>query len=483
MIEPGPLSRITDTVSAEFWDGDRLRAEIARRASVMRRFGAGRGRCVIIHRGARPAFFADLFAAWRLGACVACTHPGLSDDELGIIVDFISPAVVLVGDDFAGDARLPVPVVDAGTELPGADPGTLPPGDATLDDPALILFTSGTTGTPKGVVHSYRSLLARAALNRAHIGDAVLARTLCVLPPHFGHGLIGNCLTPLLAGQHLFLAPGIDVRQAARLGDILGDHAISFMSSVPALWRLALRVARPPAEQTLRQVNVGSAPLSADLWKSIISWAGTRNVLNMYGITETANWLAGASGADHEPEDGLIGRMWGGSMGVRADDGTIRRQGEGEIVVQSPSLMQGYYRLPELTAEVLRGGWFHTGDTGSIDATGTARLTGRIKHEINRAGIKIHPEDVDLLLERHPAVGESCTFGMPDEISGEIVAVAVRLRDDVRVSVDELRTWCRARLRREAVPEKWYIVEEIPKTDRGKVNRRHVMEHCAGRAR
>jgi len=472
-----PLScSIATTESGADWDGGRLAMEVERRAVMLGRQGVGRKTCILLHRVSEPEFFADLFAAWRLGACVACTNPGLSRDELVNVARFISASILVArSGTVAGVADLPLVHTDE-TAPAGAAPS--PSAGGSLDDPALILFTSGTTGTPKGVVHTFRSLLARVALNRAYIGDAALARTLCLLPPHFGHGLIGNCLTPLLAGQRLVLAPGMDMKRAAALGGIIDRNGITFMSSVPALWRVALKVAGPPKPGSLSRIHVGSAPLSAELWNRIIDWAGTRNVVNMYGITETANWVAGGSAMEFAPEDGLIGRAWGGSLGVICDDGQLRAEGEGELVVQTPSLMQGYYQLPELTAAVLRNGWFHTGDIGRIDAFGVVRLTGRRKHEINRAGVKIHPEDIDLLLERHPDVVESCTFGIPDDISGEIVGIAIKLEADSNATIEALREWCRSRLRREAVPERWFLVTEIPKTDRGKVNRADVMRRC-----
>ena len=281
---------------------------------------------------------------------------------------------------------------------------------AVLDDPALMLFTSGTTGTPKGVVHTFRSLVARLALNETFIGRADLSRTLCTLPTHFGHGLIGNCLTPLLHGGDVILMSGSDVRAVAQLGTIIDRYETSFMSSVPAFWKMALKMSKPPSGGSLRRVHVGSAPLSADLWSKIVGWSGTSNVVNMYGITETANWIGGASAAEFEPQDGLVGRMWGGRAAVLSDDGNLLSEGEGQILVQCPSLMAGYFDLDDLTARVLKDGWFHTGDIGRIEA-GVVRLTGREKYEINRAGLKVHPEDIDLLLERHQGVVEACAFG------------------------------------------------------------------------
>lgn len=474
----GPLGTITDLARGEAWPAERLRAEVLRRAASLIRHGARPGRHVIIAHGGTPAFFADLFAVWRLGACAVCTDPGLTKAELENVAAFAEPAAVLV-EAGASPPTLPgVPVLDlaeedAGEEVTGGSSGT-------LDDPALILFTSGTTGTPKGVVHTFRSLLARIALNQAHIGARTMRRSLCVLPTHFGHGLIGNCLTPLLAGGDLWLWPNPGVAGAGSLGKAVSEARITFMSSVPAFWKLALRLSSPPERPSLERVHVGSAPLSREVWSAVAEWSGA-HVANMYGITETANWIGGASSGEFAPADGLLGRPWGGSIAVRDGEGTLRARGEGEIVVQTPSLMQGYFRRPDLTGEVLERGWLRTGDLGHLDEAGRLWLTGRAKNEINRAGLKVQPEEIDLLLERHPDVAEACAFGVPDETSGELVGVAVRLTQPGGITAGELRTWCRERLRRESVPDKWFIVEEIPKTDRGKVNRARVLEFCLAR--
>ena len=152
--------------------------------------------------------------------------------------------------------------------------------------------------------------------------------------------------------------------------------------------------------------------------------------------------------------------------------------GEGELLLRPPALMNGYFRRPDLTAAVMRDGWFSTGDIGRIDHEGFIRLTGRLKHEINRGGMKVSPEEIDLLLERHDGVLEACAFGLPDEIAGEVVAVAVKLDDQGELSAEDLRRWCIERIRRECVPERWFIVDQIPKTDRGKINRDTVRETC-----
>ncbi len=469
---------VCEAQSGEVWPGHRIAEEAASRARRLRALGVGRGDRVMICHGGSAAFFADLFAVWQAGGCAICVNPGLSAEQLDALAGFADPVVALSGSGRTTPQIGRLPTMDLGDAAPAGDPGGEDSG-AELDDEALILFTSGTTGQPKGVVHTFRSLLARVALNQAAIPAQERSVVLCPLPTHFGHGLIGNALTALLDGGELVLMPDPDIRSLAGLSEVIDRHKVTFMSSVPTFWKLALKIARRPEAGTLRRVHVGSAPLSADLWLQIADWCGTRNVWNMYGITETANWIGGACAADGAPVDGGIGRVWGGQAAVRTADGDIRAHGVGEILVQSPSLMKGYLKRPDLTQEALRDGWFCTGDVGSIDADGQVRLTGRLKHEINRAGMKVHPEDIDLLLERSDMVREACSFGLPDDLAGEIVAVAVVAADGADFDLEALKAWTASRLAREQVPERWFILDDLPKSDRGKINRADIADMCA----
>lgn len=466
----------------EYASGVWLDEQSRARAALLRAAGVSAGDRIAIAHGNSAGFFADLFAVWRVGACAVCLNPGLTPGELENVCSFAEPRTLLGSDgsqlpDVPGLTALCLGDAVGTGKADGADNDPDPSG--CLDDDALMLFTSGTTGEPKGVVHSYRSLLARTALNAGHIGRDAMARTLCVLPTHFGHGLIGNCLTPLLSGQSVLLAPAGNLDVIANLGSIIDEHRITFMSSVPSFWRKVLKSAPAPAGGTLQRVHVGSAPLPAGLWRDVADWCGTRAVYNMYGITETANWLAGAP----LPEggnggEGYVGPMWGGNAAILAEDGGIAFEGEGEVLVQTPSLMKGYFRRPDLTDAVLRDGWYRTGDVGELDSRGHLRLIGRRKYEINRGGLKVHPEDIDMVLERHQDVREACAFSMPHEVEGETVAAAVALTPGSTLSITDLRKWCARHLVREKLPERWFIVPEIPKTDRGKVSRDAVARAC-----
>lgn len=474
MFDLSRLGTVTDIFSGITLDGTALRAQIAGRFERLASCGVGKGDHVLIAHGGTTAFFVDLLAVWLRGGVAICVNPGVTANELSCLADFSKPVLLIAGNGTTAPSGLSQ-IEPGGSETADGDSVaiTLP---FTADDKVLVLFTSGTTGDPKGVVHTAGSLFRRVTENIRIIGHDVLENTLCVLPTHFGHGLIGNSLTPLMAGQHLHLFVNPGLPGIASLSKVLDDHKITFMSSVPSFWKVALKAAEPPTCRTLKRVQVGSAPLSSLLWMDIMKWSGAQ-VCNLYGITETANWAAGACSGDFAPEDGLVGRMWGGSAAVKTMRGEISDTGEGEILLRTPGMMAGYLFRDDLTSTAMRDGWYHTGDWGTIDEGGVIRLSGRIKSEINRAGMKVLPEELDLLMERHPSVLEACAFGVPDPLLGEAVGIAVRLAEQAP-TVKELREWCAERIRSECVPERWFVVSEIPKTDRGKLNRDRVRNFC-----
>ena len=457
------------------WSPADFASEVTNRAAALTAAKIASGSTVIVAHSGTARFFADLFAVWALGCTAACIDAALTKNEIETLIDFVEPSAILV-DEVTLGAQFDVPVLQLARAPFSTTP--IPHSTSDLNWPALILFTSGTTGDPKGVVLSFRALLNRIALNRDALGPAVRMRTLVTLPTSFGHGLIGNALTPLMSSGDIVLHP-LGLPLAQTLGKIIDLHRIGFLSSVPAFWRLALKFSNAPGESTLARVHVGSAPLSTDLWAKIAEWTRA-DVVNCYGVTELANWVAGASARVDGIADGLVGTPWGGEAAVRDRTGAIRTTGEGELLVRSPSVMSGYLRRPDLTAQVLVDGWYHTGDTAHIDERGLIRLTGRIKDEINRAGLKVQPAEIDALLETHPAVAEACVFGLADAVSGEIVAAAVRRAPGETVSVESLTKWCATRLRREAIPERWFIVDKLPRNERGKINRDAVRRLLIG---
>jgi acyl-CoA synthetase (AMP-forming)/AMP-acid ligase II len=199
-------------------------------------------------------------------------------------------------------------------------------------------------------------------------------------------------------------------------------------------------------------VFCGSAPLTAAIWRAVAEWTGAP-VSNVYGLTETASWVTGTT-AGAGPEDGLVGRPWGSAVAVSADsDGPVNGSTpvsppltEGPVWVRTPSLMRGYLGRPDLTHAAVRAGWLATGDVGHLDMEGRLYLRGRQREEINRGGGKVHPEDVEAVVEQFDATLDSCAFGYEDDLGQEEVAMAVVLRAGDDEVLRRLYAWVRARL-------------------------------------
>ncbi len=484
------VGNLAEPISGRRWSRKQIGHEVGKRIARFQRHGLARGDRVFVAYGNRLEFFAELLAIWRLGACAVPVDARLTSFEVSTLVAAAMPRLALYDDATPADVvdalkASGVPVIDTidtGDEVANA-------GLSRLDDDALILFTSGSTGAPKGVVHTHRSLRARWMSLRDHLGTEPFARTLCMLPTHFGHGLICNSLFPWLAGQDLFITPPFRPDIIMRMGAIIDEHRITFMSSVPSVWNLALKLAKPPQGGTLRRVHCGSAPLSAHVWEGIRKWTGTRQVCNAYGITETGSWVVGLNDADCEAEDGLIGQGWGAVIKIlRNADTSAPLDASGECAVgeagyvwlNTPALMKGYFQRDDLTEKAVIDGWFMTGDIGFLDDKGRLVLRGRERDEINKGGMKIYPSDVDAVVERFAQATDVCTFALEDALYGQTVAMAVVLKTQDDDTIRELYQWMKAHLAEPKMPGRWWLVQEIPRTSRGKINRDNVRDACLG---
>jgi len=482
------VGNLVEPLSGRTWQTRDVHREVARRTARFQAHGVRRGDRVFLLFGNRLEFFAELLAVWRLGACAVPIDARLTAFEIENLARTATPRVAITDD--ATPPELTKTLGNSGVAVIGTtevDEMESDTHEAKLDSDALILFTSGSTGEPKGVVHTHRSLRARWMALADHLPGDAFARSLCMLPTHFGHGLICNALFPWLAGRDLYITPPFRPDLIARLGPLIDEHEITFLSSVPPMWKLASKIAKPPQRATLRRVHCGSAPLSAAAWEEIRNWCGTRHVCNAYGITETGSWVAGAREADVAAEDGLIGEGWGAVVQVlRTNDTTQPLRAEercatgesGYVWLNTPALMKGYFQRDDLTSKTVADGWFMTGDIGFLDARNRLYLRGRERDEINKGGMKIYPSDIDAVVERFARASDVCAFPIDDLIYGQAVGMAVVLQDRQPQTISELYDWLKEHLAEHKLPSRWWVLDNIPRTSRGKVNRDAVRAAC-----
>ena len=358
--------------------------------------------------------------------------------------------------------------------------GTLAP-DRRDTDVALICFTSGTTGRPKGAMLTYGNLFAGSRCLWAAWGwrsDDVL---LHALPLFHIHGLLVALHGALFAGAKAILEPGFD---AARiLGRLARGEATIFMG-VPTMYNRMVAVPDPEAYrlETVRLLTSGSAPLSAETFRAFQRLYG-HTVLERYGMTETGIVLSNPLEAERRP--GSVGMPLSG-VEVRLVDpegrGPVPEGVPGEILVRGPTVFKGYWQRDEEThASFKEGGWFRTGDLARQDRDGYFYLVGRRKELIITGGFNVYPREVEEVLLGHEAVEEAAVMGEPDPDLGERVVAAVACKQGGSgVSSHALLAYCRERLAGYKCPRQVYILSSLPKNEMGKVCKDRVRSLVKG---
>jgi len=352
--------------------------------------------------------------------------------------------------------------------LPAEAPIRIRPGD-----PALLMYTSGTTGTPKGAVLSHANLIAAASAVAAWHGLTPRDRCLSSLPLYHINGQVIATLTPFLSGGSLIAPHRFSV---STWWETAQKHEATWINLVPTIIAYLLNAADAQRAYRFPGIRFGrcaSAPLPPGQHREFERTFGIP-VIEAMGMTETSSIVFANPQDPAKRKYGSPGIACGVEAKViDAQQGTTLAAGTpGEICLRGSCVMSAYYKSPEQTAQAFdREGWLRTGDLGYQDADGYYFITGRLKELIIKGGENIAPREIDEVLLKHPAVLEAASVGIPDPNYGQDIRACVVLKPGAHASAKELRAFCLGELGRYKTPKQFRFVSELPKGPSGKVQR------------
>jgi len=393
--------------------------------------------------------------------------------DAGITRIVTEPAFEAVISDAVAQAGGPAPRMTAMRDLLAGAPRAAPaPG---MDAAAVILYTSGTTGKPKGVVHTHASLTAQVdVLHRAWEWSEE-DRLLHILPLHHVHGLVNGLLGALWAGAELRL---VEKFEAARVWSAFAADEATVFYAVPTIYHQLAEAWEKQDSQTrrrwaegagrLRLAVSGSAALPAPLWSRWRDLTG-QALLERYGMTEIGMAISNPYRGERRP--GTVGQpLPGMTVRIVTEEGRDVSPGDsGEIWVEGPTLFKEYWGKPEATRETFTDGWFRTGDVAQV-VDGYVRIVGRASVDILKsAGYKLSALEIEEVLAGHPAIGEVAVVGIPDPEWGEVVTACVIARPGQSLALDSLRDWCKDKLAAYKVPRRLVLRDALPRNAMGKV--------------
>ncbi len=470
------LERTGDYDSLSFEDEWLSSAQLHARARPLARgladLGVAPGDRVVVFAANRPEVGIAYNAIWRTGAVVTPAIFLLPAPELRHIVDDSEPRALITTPEFADTAReaageARVIVTDDFEQLESE--GELPIVDRADTDLAALMYTGGTTGRAKGVMLTHESLwlAGKAARDAGYVPGVV--RGLTALPLSHAYGLLVT-----VYGLHAVeQEPSVLMRwfAADRWLELAAEHRIQIAAVVPSMLQLLL--AEPLEEHDLSELRYlasGAAPLAPELVHELARRLPHVEVREGYGLTETSALVSSTP-----PGRGRVGSVGlpvpGVEVAILDDEGRERAGGEiGEICCRSRLVMQGYWRAPELTADVVRDGWLRTGDLGRVDEDGYLYVVDRKKDLIIRGGFNVFPRDVEEALVEHGAVEAAAVVGRPDHECGEEVVAFVALSGEA--TPEELVAWSRERIGGYKYPREVHVVGALPLTPIGKVDRK-----------
>ena len=474
----------------ETWTFTRLWDECRRAASALLAHGIVPGDRVAIWAPNSREWVVAAIAAQTCGAAIVPLNTRLKGREAGDILRRTGARLLFTVEDFLGtDYRallateeLPaletIVLLDTGFEafVAGGRGQSDPAVVATLDhlcsdDLSDIMFTSGTTGTPKGVMMTYGRVLPQCAVWIANTGLAEGERYLIVNPFFHSFGMKVGWVACLLAGAVMVPMPQFDVAAAAKC---IARDRINFLPGPPTIFQMLLAHREKTGfdVSSLRGGTTGAATVPPALVERIRDELGIRDIITAYGMTECVNITSCRPGDSAQLIATTCGAaIPGNDVIVAGPDGRELPRGEvGEIRVRGQGVMLGYLDDAEATAEAIDAdGWLHTGDIGTMDAQGYVRITDRLKDMFISGGFNVYPAEVEKLLSAHPAISMAAVIGVPDERMGEVGKAFIVLRPAAEVSETALQEWSRANMANYKVPRHFAFVDDLPRNAAGKV--------------
>jgi long-chain acyl-CoA synthetase len=454
-------------------DGNRslTNAGLLERVRAARRhldeLGVGAGDVVAVKLRNRVEFVVVLFACWRLSATVTPVNPSLTEAEVMRQLEASGARLLVVEDGVS--APVGVATLAVGN-LYAKGPGWDGPPLVDHSALALLIFTSGTTGVPKGVMLDHANLDAMAEMGRQALQIGPEDRCLLILPLFHVNGIVVSVLMPLLAGGSVVIAERFDPRT---FFDLVEAERPSYFSAVPTIYTVlaALPDDVRPDTSSVRFGICGAAPASAELLSRFEARYGFP-LIEGYGLSEgtcasTINPVVGPRRA------GTVGIAFPGQQIRIVDEaGTEMAAGvDGEVIIAGPNVMRGYLGRPDETGRVIVDGWLHTGDVGHLDTDGYLTLVGRSKDMIIRGGENIYPKEIEDVLTSDPTVLEAAVIGVPDDKWGETVAAYVQPRPGRTINPEELQALCASNLAGYKRPTSITVMDAIPKNAVGKTDK------------
>ncbi len=481
-VNASPQNKAIITPEGTCWSYDDLNRQTAVLCGYLVKLGLGQGDRIGVLMPNSLYYVALVHAAMRMQLVLVPLNIRLSVEELQYQIEhtecsavFCSAETISTAKKLTGCAQYTLEH-DGVADIPAlwstkpAEPVWL--AEIDLDAPFAIIHTSGTSGKPKGAILTLSNFFYSATASAYRLGVLPNDIWLCVLPLYHVGGL-SIVLRSVLYGTAIELHTRFELNQVEKA---LQERQISLISLVPTMLYRLLHEKRSAWTESLRLVLLGGAAPSEEL----LSLAKSHNVpfATTYGLTEATSQVATLPPDKALLKSGSVGRplLWT-EVTIQNTDGERCADGEiGEIIVRSPTVMQGYYQDPVATAQAINNSWLHTGDMGYIDADGDLWVVQRRSDLIVTGGENVYPSEVEAVLRQHPAVKDVCVVGVPDAEWGQRVVAMVVIKDGRHVTVTDLVAFSRQHLAGYKQPRFIKFVDELPQTASGKVHRSRIQE-------